>query len=388
MIEFKSVKYHLGNKQFEYDFSVSSSITGIYGHSGAGKTTLFNLLSGLAAPDRGQIILNHTQLFNNKEKISIPPKNRNIGYVFQENLLFPHLSVNKNLLYSKPYKRNKIQNIEFNDVVELLDLGPLLNLMPRQLSGGERQRVAIGRALLSQPGLLLLDEPFSNVDCSKRKQIISYLIRVNNHFHVPMLIISHYLEDILKLTQNILLVENGKVTTQDHVFNIIKNGEKTDLIRPEKYQNPIYAYFANFDKNGNIFNLLTQNKTEIKISTNSKLISPDIIPGTKIHLSIKPDDISLSTEYIEETSLQNQIKGKVNQIIESKNNIFCVIDCGFELLVELSQTSREKLLLHTGQDVYCQVKAKSFDVVHISNEVIQISPVGENSKYIELTRTI
>jgi len=203
-----------------------------------------------------------------------------------------------------------------------------------------------------------------------------------------MLIISHYLEDILKLTQNILLVENGKVTAGDHVFNIIKNGKKTDLIRPEKYQNPIYAYFANFDKNGNIFNLLTQNKTEIKISTNSKLISPDIIPGTKIHLSIKPDDISLSTEYIEETSLQNQIKGKVNQIIESKNNIFCVIDCGFELLVELSQTSREKLLLHTGQDVYCQVKAKSFDVVHVSNEVIQISPVGENSKYIELTRTI
>ncbi len=178
-----------------------------------------------------------------------PGKNRNIGYVFQENYLFPHLSVKKNLLFSKPYSKNKKQYISFEDVISLLDLVPLLNKKPRQLSGGERQRVAIGRALLSQPRLLLLDEPFSNVDCSKRKQIISYLLRINNHFKIPMVIISHHLEDILKLTRKIVVIENGKSINSGDVFNIIKNGENPELIKSKKFQNTFTVQFDSYNLN-------------------------------------------------------------------------------------------------------------------------------------------
>ena len=354
MIEFRSIKYSSGNKQFDYSFKSSCSITGIFGPSGAGKTTMFNLLSGLSTPDSGEIILNRVTLYDNKKKLNISAKNRNIGYVFQENLLFPHLTVQKNLLFSSLYlKKNKRkQSILLQDVIELLDLNDLLYQMPRQLSGGEKQRVAIGRALLSQPSLLLLDEPFSSVDCSKRKQIISYLLKINYHFNIPMLIISHHLEDILKLTHQIVLIENGSVTANDYVFNLIKNGETPNLINPKKYQNTLFGSFDSFDKNDSVFTLLTANKSQIKVSNQSKLLSKDIVKGTKIQLCIKPDDIALSLEYSEEISLQNQI---------------------MDLLVEVSQVTREKLLLHKGQSVYCLINAKYLDIVHVYNGVFELS---------------
>ena len=296
-------------------------------------------------------------------------KNRNIGYVFQENHLFPHLSVKKNLLYSNPYIKDKAKYISFEDVVNLLDIAPLLNKNPRQLSGGERQRVAIGRALLSQPRLLLLDEPFSNVDCSKRKQIISYLLRINNHFQIPMVIISHHLEDILKLTRKIVIIEDGEATASGDVFNIIKNGEKPELIRPKKYQNTFTVAFKRYSKTENTYNTLYNKKIDIKISNHSKLLNESIKLETRIQLSLRPIDIALSIEQHDGISIQNQLKGAVKQIIYNTEGIFCVVDCGFELFVEISQGIINSLYLHEGQEIYCQIKANDFDVVHVFDEI-------------------
>lgn len=365
IIKFESVEYTLGNNHFYYDFEINSSLTGIFGTSGAGKTTLFNLLSGVDIPLKGKIKLDNEILVDIDQNHVTQGKNRNIGYVFQENHLFPHLSVKKNLLYSKPYIKNKIKYISFDDVVSLLDINPLLNKKPRQLSGGERQRVAIGRALLSQPRLLLLDEPFSNVDCSKRKQIISYLLRINNHFQIPMVIISHHLEDILKLTRKIVIIENGKSTASGDVFNIIKSGDKPELIKPKKYQNTFTVTFNNYNKIENSYKVLFNKNTEIKISNHSKLLNETIETGTKIQLSLRPIDIALSIDKHEGTSIQNQLKGTVKQIINNIEGVFCVVDCGFELFVEISQGIINNLYLHEGQEIYCQIKASDFDLVHV-----------------------
>ncbi|MCK5171666.1 MAG: ATP-binding cassette domain-containing protein, partial [Bacteroidales bacterium] len=273
IIRFESVEHTLGNNHFYYNFETNSSLTGVFGTSGAGKTTLFNLLSGVDTPIKGKIKLDAEILVDINQNHIIQGKNRNIGYVFQENHLFPHLSVKKNLLYSKPYIKDKTQYISFEDVVSLLDIEPLLSKKPRQLSGGERQRVAIGRALLSQPRLLLLDEPFSNVDCSKRKQIISYLLRINNHFQIPMVIISHHLEDILKLTRKIVIIENGKSTVSGDAFTIIKNGEKPELVRPKKFQNTFEVAFKSFNQIEKIYNLLLNQIVEIKVSNHSRLLN-------------------------------------------------------------------------------------------------------------------
>lgn len=371
IIRFESVEHTLGNNHFYYNFEINSSLTGVFGTSGSGKTTLFNLLSGVDTPIKGKIKFDNEILVDIDQNHIIQGKNRNIGYVFQENHLFPHLSVKKNLLYSKPYIKNKTQYISFEDVVSLLNINLLLNKRPRQLSGGERQRVAIGRALLSQPRLLLLDEPFSNVDCSKRKQIISYLLRINNHFQIPMVIISHHLEDILKLTRKIVIIENGKSTASGDVFNIIKSGDKPELIKPKKYQNTFNVTFNGYSKIENTYNVLFNKNTEIKISNHSKLLNETIETGTKIQLSLRPIDIALSIEKHEGTSIQNQLKGTVKQIINNIEGIFCVVDCGFELFVEISQGIINNLYLHEGQEIYCQIKANDFDLVHVfvDNEI-------------------
>jgi molybdate transport system ATP-binding protein len=365
ILKLQDIKHELGKNHFHYDFQTDSSITGIFGPSGAGKTTLFNLISGVDTPKNGIIELNNTLLVNTDENIAIKGKNRNIGYVFQENYLFPHLSVKKNLLYSQPYNKKKSNYISFNDVVDLLEINNILNNKPRQLSGGERQRVAIGRALLSQPDLLLLDEPFSNVDCSKRKQIISYLLKINNHFKIPMLIISHHLEDILKLTRKIVLIENGKSTTSGDIFTIIKNGEKPELIRPKKYQNTFKLNLIDFSEIENAYKLITNDEIIIKVSDHSKLLNKNLPNGTKIQLSLRPIDIALSLEKLESISVQNQIQGTIKQIIQNNEGTFCVVDCGFELFVEISQSIVSNLFLHEGQTIYCQIKANDFDVVHI-----------------------
>jgi len=365
ILKLQDIEHNLGENHFFYDFQTDSSITGIFGPSGAGKTTLFNLISGVYNPKKGVIKLNNQVLVNGNKNIVVKGKNRNIGYVFQENYLFPHLSVKNNLLYSKPYNKNKSNYITLKDVVELLEIQNLLHKKPRQLSGGERQRVAIGRALLSQPQLLLLDEPFSNVDCSKRKQIISYLLKINNHFKIPMLIISHHLEDILKLTRKIVLIENGKSTSSGDVFNIIKNGEKPELIRPKKYQNTFKSNLVGFSEIENTYNLITNDRISIKISDHSKLLNKRLPKGTKIQLSLRPIDIALSLESHKAISVQNQLKGTIKQIIQNNEGIFCVADCGFELFVEISQAIINNLYLHEGQTIYCQIKANDFDVVHV-----------------------
>lgn len=390
IIKFKSVEHKLGNNNFYYDFQTDNSITGVFGPSGAGKTTMFNLLSGVDTPKKGKIQLELDVLVDIEQNHIVQGKNRNIGYVFQENFLFPHLSVKKNLLYSKPYIKNKHQYISFIDVINLLDIHKILNKKPRQLSGGEKQRVAIGRALLSQPRLLLLDEPFSNVDCSKRKKIISYLLKINDHFQIPMLIISHHLEDILKLTRKIVIIENGETTATGDIFNIIKNGEKPELVRPKKFQNTFEAKFKAYCNNNNTYNLLYNNDIEINISNHSKLLYETIKEGTRIQLSLRPTDIALSLNKQEGTTIQNQLKGIVKKIINSPEAIFCVVDCGFELFIEISQGIINSLYLHEGQEIYCQIKANDFDVVHVfdKNEIVDTSMIQNKYETIKITEKL
>jgi len=365
IISFDSVEYTLGNNHFYYDFLTDSSITGIFGPSGAGKTTLLNLLSGVDTPNKGIIKLNSDVLIDIENKYIIEGKNRNIGYVFQENYLFPHLTIKRNLTYSKPYIKKRKHYISFEDVISLLDIAHLLDKKPRQLSGGERQRVAIGRALLSQPSLLLLDEPFSNVDCSKRKQIISYLLRINHHFQIPMVIVSHHLEDILKLTRKIVVIENGRTTAVGDIFNIIKNGEKPELIRPKKFQNRFIVKFNYFNKEGSTYYFKLDNNQEIIVSDHSRLLNQYLLQRTKVQLSLRPVDIALSLNKHNGISIQNQIQGIIRRIIYNNEGIFCVIDCGFELFVEISLEIIHNMNLSEGQQVFCQIKANDFDVVHV-----------------------
>ena len=184
----------------------SARVVALTGPSGAGKTSVLNAIAGLLRPRDGRIAVDDRVLFEKTRRIDLPAHRRRIGYVFQDARLFPHLDVRRNLVYGR-HARGDVQTFAFDQVVELLGIAPLLARRPANLSGGEAQRVAIGRALLSQPALLLLDEPLSALDQARREDLIPYLQRVRDDLSMPMLYVSHTLDDVRRIADEVHVLE-------------------------------------------------------------------------------------------------------------------------------------------------------------------------------------
>jgi molybdate transport system ATP-binding protein len=189
----------------------ADGVTALFGPSGAGKTTVINLVAGLITPDRGAIVLDDTILFDAAKGIDLRPNRRRIGYVFQEGRLFPHLSVRQNLDYGRRASNQPRDADQFARVVDMLDIRPLLDRRPRLLSGGERQRVAIGRALLMRPRLLLLDEPLASLDVAHKAEILPFLVRLRDEADVPMLYVSHIADEVRRIATRVVRLDAGHV---------------------------------------------------------------------------------------------------------------------------------------------------------------------------------
>ena len=207
-----NVEKRLGDFALHAAFDAEGGVTALFGASGAGKTSTINMIAGLLTPDRGRIMLDGETLFDGAAGVNVPAWRRRIGYVFQEGRLFPHLSVKNNLDYGRWMSGQTADGKTFAHVVELLDLGRLLERRPGKLSGGERQRVAVGRALLMQPRLLLLDEPLASLDAARKGDILPYLERLRDEAHIPMIYVSHNPIEVKRIATRVVMLENGKVT--------------------------------------------------------------------------------------------------------------------------------------------------------------------------------
>jgi molybdate transport system ATP-binding protein len=205
------VEKQLGALTLAAAFQIAGGVTALFGPSGAGKTSLVNMIAGLLKPDRGSIVLDDTTLFDAAKSIDLPPHRRRIGYVFQEGRLFPHLSVRQNLDYGRRMSGRPRDQAEFERVASLLGILHLLHRRPRMLSGGERQRVAIGRALLMQPRLLLLDEPLASLDAGHKGEILPYLMRLRDEAAVPMVYVSHIAGELRQIATSVVRLDNGRV---------------------------------------------------------------------------------------------------------------------------------------------------------------------------------
>jgi molybdate transport system ATP-binding protein len=205
------VAKELGTFKLGVRFEATTGVTALFGPSGAGKTTIVNMVAGLLTPDRGSIALDDTVLFDAKTAIDVPPHRRGIGYVFQEGRLFPHLSVRQNLDYGRRMSGHPRDVDEFARIVALLDIGSLLDRRPRLLSGGERQRVAIGRALLMRPRLLLLDEPLASLDAGHKREILPHLIRLRDDAGVPMIYVSHAAAEVRGIATEVVRLDAGRL---------------------------------------------------------------------------------------------------------------------------------------------------------------------------------
>jgi molybdate transport system ATP-binding protein len=205
-----NIEKKLGKFSLAAKFETATGVTALFGSSGAGKTSIANMVAGLVTPDHGRIVLDDTILFDSTG-IDLPPHKRRIGYVFQEGRLFPHLTVRANLAYGRFMTGIAHDAVEEQRIVDLLDIGHLMERRPGKLSGGERQRVAVGRALLMQPRLLVLDEPLASLDRARKLEILPYLVRLRDEAKVPMIYVSHQAGEIVKLASQVVRIEDGRV---------------------------------------------------------------------------------------------------------------------------------------------------------------------------------
>jgi len=206
------IQHQQGDFRLDVSFhGATRGITALYGPSGAGKSTVIQIVAGLVRPSSGHISLNGVCLFCSQDKINLPPEKRRIGYIFQDARLLPHLSVLSNLNYGRRLVPAAAHFIEFDPVIELLGIGHLLRRRPADLSGGEKQRVAIGRALLMSPSVLLMDEPLNSLDTLRKQELLPFIRQVSDVFNIPILYVSHSPEEIRALADDIVVMQAGRV---------------------------------------------------------------------------------------------------------------------------------------------------------------------------------
>ena len=344
------VKKQLGTLPLEAHLDIpSQGVTALFGLSGSGKSSLINLVSGLINPDEGVIALNDRELFNSAENVCVPINQRNIGYVFQDARLFPHYTVNGNLRYGM---KNTSKD-EFNYIVELLGIGHLLKRYPITLSGGEKQRVAIGRALLTDPEILLMDEPLSALDLPRKRELMNYLERLSKEINIPILYVTHSLDELLRLAERVVLLTNGKVEAYDVLENIWEsplflpwkqeNEQSAVLSLPVFMHNPSYKMTALSIGDQNIW----INQVEAQIND-------------KVRICIHSSDVSISLNKVEQSSIRNTLYGRIVKILELENRVDLKLDIGGKhLWASISKWSFHDLALQLGQLVYAQIKAIS-----------------------------
>jgi len=330
------------------DIAVAGDRVGIFGASGSGKSTLVGMLAGLVKPDSGEIMLDNDCLFSSAKRIDQPPGKRRIAVVFQQHELFPHLNVKHNLLYG--YKRcaPEHRRIEFDSLVDVLQIGHLLDRGINDLSGGEKQRVALGRAILANPRLLLMDEPLSALDDTLRFQIIPYLKSVSERFAIPYLFISHSLVEMRLMTDTVLVAEQGRIveqTSSEHLarlrmgrsavgyINLLELGRMTE-------RNGMCAY--------------RWDGGELLLSQGNR----DTVSGL-FELSSK--DIILFKQHPEAISARNLLACTVAALFESGAKMGVELECGNgRLIAEIVPDAARELGIETGNVVYAAIKASAF----------------------------
>lgn len=346
----------LGKFQLSARFECGSETTAIFGPSGAGKSSILSMVAGLTSPDSGRIELNGKVLFDKENRIDIAAENRGIGMVFQDARLFPNMNVQKNLTYAE-WAGKRRGNINFDDVISLLGLEKLLLRMPSKLSGGERQRVAIGRALLSDPKILLLDEPLASLDVKRRQRLLPFLKSVRDEFKIPMLFVSHEPDDVKQLADRLILVEDGCVTDAGPISQVFAGARMQNLLGDRDLGVILNAKITGYDSQYMLADAIIDGDQAMQYPVKISMGSAETDKSIRLHLRSR--DIAIATQRPEKTSLQNSIAviiGDIQDIGLGQVKVQC--DCfGQVLLAQITQKSCDELKLQKGQSVFALIKS-------------------------------
>ncbi|MCE2465198.1 MAG: molybdenum ABC transporter ATP-binding protein [Dehalococcoidia bacterium] len=340
--------------ELKVDASVPPGITAVFGPSGSGKTTILDCIAGLKHPEEGEISLNGRVLASSSRKVRLKPEERRIGYMFQEGLLFPHYSVIDNISYG--YKRTPRERrwIQPDHLVELLDLGSLLERRPGNLSSGERQRVALARALATSPELLLLDEPLSALDMGLRGRILRYLKAVHRDLAIPMLYVSHAISEVMAIADMVLVLSHGKQLAFDQPRKVLLEPYVHSLVGSGSLENMLDGQVEEHLPPGSL----------TAVRSGDALLWLSGIPGerppeTPISVAIPARDIIVALDVPSRMSARNILHGRVESIHPIDNNVLVYADVGTSIMAEITPEALENLGLREGQDVYLVIKSSS-----------------------------
>jgi molybdate transport system ATP-binding protein len=356
---------------FDLDVSISSrhQVTGLIGPSGAGKTTMLLALMGIIHPRVGRIRIGaNTDLFNSDTGINVPIEHRRLGVVFQDNLLFPHLSVRKNLLFGYALIEPSLRKLQPEDIFSLLDLERLLDRGVAQLSGGERRRVSIGRALLTSPDMLLLDEPLTGLDAKLRDRILAYLLRLKNELSIPMVYVSHSFADISAICDTVALMvveedndsrKHSRVAALGHPHEVVSEAAK--VVSVGSIENIVEGRIMEVDNKGGFSKVRAENLIMTVTSDNHR-------QGQNCYVTFRADDIILSVGELPRLSSRNLWRGKVVSFERFGEKTIVTVDVGRKIRATLTEQSLTELELEQGKEVHVIVKANSMRTVALGTK--------------------
>jgi molybdate transport system ATP-binding protein len=349
------IEQTLGRFELKVSFRAEARIVGLFGRSGSGKTTVVNAIAGVSRPVRGRIAINDAVLFDSARGIDVAPQKRRLGYVFQDDLLFPHLDVQRNLMYGARLAPMP-HSIVPERVIELLGLGALLRQYPGTLSGGERQRVSIGRALLAQPRLLLMDEPLASLDVPRRNEVLSYIEMLRDELAIPIVYVSHSVAEITRLADTLVVISDGRCIASGDVEAVMGRPD----LRP---------HTGRYEAGAVIETHVLSHDLEFGLATlafdGGTLVVPsaDSLIGERVRARIRARDVSLALTRPDGISIQNILQATIDSLPET---LTAIVDVQLKvgkasLTARITRESLHRLRLERGQPVYALVKAVALD---------------------------
>jgi molybdate transport system ATP-binding protein len=351
-----AVRHKLGALALDVQFTSAAGVTALFGRSGAGKTTLMNVIAGIVRPEHGRIELNGEVLLDTTLGICVPAHRRHVGYVFQDARLFPHMSVRSNLMYGARLRPSAERHIKLDTIVGLLDLGELLERRPGDLSGGEKQRVAIGRALLANPRVLLLDEPLAGLDAHRKNEVLHYIEVMREQVSVPMIYVSHSVSEVVRIAEWVVLLSEGKVAAAGEVEDIMGRPDLGAAVGIFEGGTVLDARVIAQDANDELATLSFDGGT-------LAVTNADAMVGEAVRVRIRARDVSIALERPRDISIQNILEGEVTELGRARAGIVDVtlLVGGVSLRSRITRRAAEQLALVPGLRVFALVKAISLD---------------------------
>jgi molybdate transport system ATP-binding protein len=347
----------LANFVLDIDAIFDARIAAIFGPSGSGKTTLLDAVAGLRPIADGEITLDGRILFSSARKINLSPQQRGVGYVPQEGALFPHLSVRRNILFGAERGGYTTKPIQTEHVLNVLEIGHLLDRPVTRISGGEAQRVALARAILSRPDLLLLDEPLAALDIGLKERILPYLARVRDEFAIPMIYVTHNLTEVLTLADWVLMIQHGRLIAQGPPRETLRSSLAILQIPEEQFVNVFTVTFVESQPEAG--------RSKVRLQSGRELFIPHLPPTEKPTLQIRigADDIIVATQKPEGISAGNVLEGTIRALDLLDGQAMLTVLAGEEFYVRLTAAAVSRLGLREESPVFLIMKTRSFTLL-------------------------